>query len=275
MACCIFLICTTCRLLSVLHLSVLPQLSLVTSRGSPPVEEKLKQAIEYINKSKPEKAVEQLNTVIKEAPDNALAYCYRGIAFTELFKLNMALNDYHTAIKLNPNLVKAYLERGRLYLAKKEWKKALIDLTTAHKLDSNDAWIPHWRGIVYNETKEYSKALDDFELSAKLAPNSPAFSMPLLWVLVSCPDAKVRDGKKALELAQTIDLACMGRDHTCLELMAAAYAEQGKYKEAVEWQEKAIKLLAHRAFQKKRAEVRLNAFKHRKPLRYSTWDDWY
>ena len=63
-------------------------------------------------------------------------------------------------------------------------------------------------------------------------------SMLALW-LASCPEAKYRDGKRALELARGAYQA--EATHTrALEALAAAHAETGNFEEAVRWLQRAL-----------------------------------
>ena len=73
--------------------------------------------------------------------------------------------------------------------------------------------------------------------------------------MATCPDAKHRDGRKAVELATR---AC--------ELNEADYAEAGDFDKAVEWQEKANKLYSD-ADDRKKGEDRLKLYQQRKPYR--------
>lgn len=64
----------------------------------------------------------------------------------------------------------------------------------------------------------------------------------MAWYLAVCPNVKYQNGKKALEYAQK----AVSQDNTkwyFYGTLAAAYARNGKYKEAVVSQEKATMLL--------------------------------
>ena len=66
----------------------------------------------------------------------------------------------------------------------------------------------------------------------------------LAWALATCPEPSIRDGAKAVELAQrAVDLSD-GREPAVLDTLAAAYAEAGRFPLAVETAERARKLAA-------------------------------
>ena len=56
--------------------------------------------------------------------------------------------------------------------------------------------------------------------------------------LAGCPEAKCRNGKKALELAEKAYKWTQGP--TEMSALAAAHAELGQFDKAVEWQTKAL-----------------------------------
>lgn len=62
------------------------------------------------------------------------------------------------------------------------------------------------------------------------------------WILATCPEAKYRDGNKAVELSLKL-LKANENDPTNLDNLAAAYAEIGNFGAAISTQQKAIEAL--------------------------------
>jgi Flp pilus assembly protein TadD len=61
-------------------------------------------------------------------------------------------------------------------------------------------------------------------------------------VLATCPQASLRNGNKAVELAQRANQLTGGGNPTILHTLAAAYAEAGRFPEAVETARRALQL---------------------------------
>jgi hypothetical protein len=59
----------------------------------------------------------------------------------------------------------------------------------------------------------------------------------------SCTDDKVRDGPQAVALAARLCEAAGAKNPVSLRILAAAYAEAGKFPQAVETAEKALALI--------------------------------
>ena len=66
----------------------------------------------------------------------------------------------------------------------------------------------------------------------------------LAWVLATCPDASLRDGKMAVETATRACELSKWTEASFLDTLAAAYAETGDYTTAVRWQREAIAKLS-------------------------------
>ena len=106
----------------------------------------------------------------------------------------------------------------------------------------------------------------DYEKGAQLAGKAPYYAgyhTALAMLLAACPDAKVRDGKKALEAAQKAHELAKGPNG--MATLAAAHAERGEFDKAVEWQTKAIEI-APKA-QKDQYQQRLKLYQDKKPYR--------
>ena len=62
----------------------------------------------------------------------------------------------------------------------------------------------------------------------------------LAWVLATCPDARFRDGKMAVEMATRACELSKWAEAAWLDTLAAAHAEAGDFPSAVRWQLEAI-----------------------------------
>ncbi len=75
-----------------------------------------------------------------------------------------------------------------------------------------------------------------------MQPNQIGFVNQLAWVLATCPEASVRNGAEAVELAQRAVRISGGRAPAVLGTLAAAYAEAGRFPEAVQTARNALEL---------------------------------
>ena len=90
------------------------------------------------------------------------------------------------------------------------------------------------------------KAIPQFQEAIRLHPDDPRPLGRLAWLLATSPDASLRDGFKAVELAQRAARLSGGSEPGFLDTLAAAYAEAGRFPEAVKTAEEARTLAAQR-----------------------------
>ena len=220
----------------------------------------------HYGKARYDQALADYNAVLSQDPGFDWAYHVRGWIYYRRQDYDKALADYQTAIKLVPTETVFYRDRGNIALARKMYDDALADYTKSIELDPSYMVPWNLRGRTWEAKKEYAKARADFEKAVELVGKQPGFAgyhTSLAVLLAACPDAKVRDGKKALEVARRAHELAQGP--TELAALAAAHAELGEFDQAVEWQTKAIaaapKTLSNQYQQ------RLKLYQDRKPYR--------
>lgn len=127
--------------------------------------------------------------------------------------------------------------------------------------------VPHpARGVAWYHSARYNEALNDYIEALRLEPASMDANNQLAWMLSVCPDQKYRNASKALDLAKKA--VAVSEGPTTLDTLAAAYAESGDFKAAVEIQEKVVaQAKASGTEELKKYMQRLEAYKNRRPWR--------
>ena len=149
-------------------------------------------------------------------------------------ELDKAIRDFTKAIHFDPKLEEAFADRG-------------------------DAW---------RRKQEWSKALKDFDEAIAVNPKSVSGILTFgAWVRATCPDEKLRDGAKAIQDAKAAYEQLGVNPGFRLEVLAAAYAEAGRFDEAVKWQKKALEDAAYVKQMGKSVLDRLKLYEAKTPLR--------
>ena len=189
-------------------------------------------------------AIADLTRAIELDDDDADYWYNRGESYWFQGDEKRAEPDLTRAILLSDGdedwLASCYVFRGGARCDTKRPTEALKDLNRAVKLDPDSDTAFAFRGNTYVQLKKYGKALTDYEQCVELDSDDAYNLAVLAWLLATCPDDKIRDGRRALELAKQAVKQADGKEH--LEPLAAAQAETGKFADAVKTQEKAIKL---------------------------------
>ncbi len=94
-----------------------------------------------------------------------------------------------------------------------------------------------------------SATLDGFRETLRRDPNSPAALNNLACLLATAPDAALRNGREAVQLAEKACALTDSRNTVMLATLAAAYAEAGRFPEAIATAEKACALAAEKGEQ--------------------------
>ncbi len=210
-------------------------------------------------------AVLAFNKAIRADPEDALAYLKRGAAYAALDEKKDALADLSKSIELNAKNSKAYVYRAALRLRLKDYAGAVEDASAVIKLDPNNAEGYHLRGNAHDEAGSYAKALADFREGLRLTPLDADSYNAVAWLLATCPEDKVRDGKQAIEHAERACVLSGWTNGNIVDTLAAAYAAAGDFENAVKWQTRAVELAPDK--QKADFGERLERYKAKQPYR--------
>ncbi len=179
-----------------------------------------------------------------------------------------AIANFTKAIEVNPRDEDAYIFRGDAWFNKGDYECAIADYSKAIEINPRFALAYCWRGEAWGHKGDYDRAIADFNKALEIDPRYANAYNNLAWLLATCPDARYRNGAKAVELAQkAVEL---DRSACWLDTLAAAYAEAGKFEDAITTQEKAIALHEKEGVTKNHIDKfieRLNYYKAHKPWR--------
>ncbi len=112
-----------------------------------------------------------------------------------------------------------------------------------------------------------SNAVMGYEAALKLEPDSTRALNNLAWILATCPDAAVRDGARAVKLAEHACELTGWKETVLIGTLGAAYAEAGRFPEAVATAEKACASAAGDAALLKSNQKLLALYREGKPYR--------
>jgi Flp pilus assembly protein TadD len=97
-------------------------------------------------------------------------------------------------------------------------------------------------GKVLLQKGQVHEALTHFRAALKIQPDDPDTLSNLAWALATWPEESVRNGTRAIDLAQRANRLSGSRDPVILRTLAAAYAEGGRFADAVTAARRALQL---------------------------------
>ena len=136
------------------------------------------------------------------------------------------------------NLGNALAAVGQLDDAIASYEKTL-------KIQPQDALAHYSLGKVFAAQRKFGEAAAQYRKAAEIQPRYLMAHGALAWLLATCPESSLRDGAAAVEHARWASQRSSGQPEV-LDVLAAAYAEAGRFPEAVATARKAL----HQATQK-------------------------
>ena len=155
-------------------------------------------------------------------------------------RLDEAVNHYEESVSLRPdygdpyfNLGSVLFQQGRIDDAIVQWHKALA-------AEPNDAGFHTALGNAFLKKGLTKDAIAEYEHAARISRRDPMARNNLAWLLATSSDASIRDGNRAIELANEAVELSGDKDANYLRTLAAAYAEAGRFAEAAETARRAL-----------------------------------
>jgi tetratricopeptide (TPR) repeat protein len=161
-----------------------------------------------LQEGKVDEAISHFQKALQIKPGLAEAHYNLGVALDQMGRVDKAIADYQKALEINPDNAKAHTNLGQDYLQQGNVKEA----------------IPH------------------FQRALQIEPAEPGIQNNLAWVLATCPEALLCNGARAVELARQANALTGGENPVILRTLAAAFAEAGRFSEAVETARHALPL---------------------------------
>jgi len=198
--------------------------------------------VAYLHEGQVSNAVVQFDAALAIMPQYPEAYYNLGRAFLTNHQADVALECLQKAAALAPDVAQinftlgeTLLQQGRTDAAREYLQKALRlrpDFPEAHYKLAN-ALVEEGRA---------PEAVAHYERALQLRQPFNEAANNLAWLLATTGDKSLRDGARAVELARQAERDSGGKNPMILGTLAAAYAEAGKYPEAVAAAEQARQL---------------------------------
>ena len=219
-----------------------------------------------------EAAIEHFEAALAGRPDYVLARYNLAVSLQALGRREEARRELAEVARLDPTHAGAHNNLGILAAEAGRIDEALGHFEAAVAADPAHAEAHNNLGNASRQTGDLGAAARHLERALELVPGYAAARLNLAlvaWTRATSPNAAVRDGEEAIRVAGAA-LAGAPTDPRLLDVMAAAYAEAGRFEEAVATETRAIR--AARAAGARPAdlmafETRLRLYGRREPYR--------
>jgi Flp pilus assembly protein TadD len=204
--------------------------------------------------------------------NNDVAENNLGIVFLGQGKVDEAISLLQSAVDLRPdnspaheNLAKALLQKGRVADALVHYRKLL-------ELQPDNMEIHNIVGTVLVQQGRIAEGAEEWQKVLAVEPDNGNAMSNLAWVFATSPDQSVRDGPRAVQLAEQAVRISGGRIPILFRTLAAAYAESGRFSEAIQTAQQGIELANGQGNSGLATELQGNIalYQERQPLRDPT-----
>ena len=223
--------------------------------------------ISLANLGRIEEAQRRLSESLSLDDTNALAHFSLGVVLDRQGLDQAAMTQYQLALERDPTNVQArvHLADARMRMGLAEDAAALYRQALKQAPESLRIQLSLTMANV--KAGHYGTARAGLELALKAHPGAPEIINTLARILATAPDATVRDGPRALELART--LFATRRDPDVGQTYAMALAETGDFKQAVGLQRETIIVSEHTIGESEKSFLQKNLarYEQRKPSR--------
>jgi len=189
-----------------------------------------------------DEAVGNYRQALRIKPDFDKALNNLGNALAAQGRLDEAIEDYRQAIRITPNYDKALNNLGNALVARGRFDEAIASFRQAIRANPSRPETFVHLGMALGQTGHTREATVQYREALRLNPNQAGALNNLAWVLATSPDDQLRNGAEAVSLAErACELTHYGEPQF-MDTLATAYAEAGRFPEAVTTEERAAQL---------------------------------
>ncbi len=175
-------------------------------------------------------------------PNLPVTHLNFGESLEELGDGAGAFEHYQSALRQMPESAPAHFKLGMLHLRRQEFGLAQAELERAATLDPT-LDEPHQKlANLLGNMGDAQAAIRENEIALRLNPNNVAALNDLAWIRASSADAALRSGSEAVRLASKACELTQQTQPYLLGTLANAYAEAGRFEDAVATAQKAVEL---------------------------------
>ena len=196
----------------------------------------------FLRRSDFDQAISHFERALEIRSSHAFGHYNRGgaliennlaAALTHKGLLDQAIDHYEKAAKMRPDYGDAYLNLGSILFGRGRTDEAIALWRKAAATLPEDAGFHTILGDEFLKKGLRKDAIAEYEHATRIFPRDFVARNNLAWLLATSSDGSIRDGERAIELAEQAAQLSSRKDANHLRTLAAAYAEVGRFSEAV------------------------------------------
>ncbi len=186
-----------------------------------------------------DEAAEYYRRILELKPDLFTPRRYLGNILVAQGKPDQAIPQLLMALKIQPQDADTHVVLGVVLLDKNRIDEATAQFLEATRLQPTNALANYQLALIHQSRKETSATIDCYRKALQAQPDWPESLNNLAWILAANRDATLRNGAEAVVLAERACKLTDYKEGLFVGTLADAYAEAGRFPEAVSAAEKA------------------------------------
>jgi len=196
-----------------------------------------------LKQGKAEEALGYFQKAVERNPGYEVNLCNLGNTLSGLGRKQEAIRYFFKAVVAAPDSPAPHFYLGNTYLELGRKEEALKHYKMVVQMSPSFA-KPHQKlGEIYYSLCRFGESIEHYRKAITIQPQWLDVKSDLAWVLSTIEDEKFRNGAEAVKLAEEVCRKENFRNPMHLDTLAAACAAAGRFPEAVETVQKALRIV--------------------------------
>jgi spermidine synthase len=187
-------------------------------------------------------AADQFWRVLRIEPNNIGAHSNLGVSLAALGQFPEAIAEFRRVLAIMPNDAQTLFSLADALASSGQYDEAINQYRRLLKIRPQSAEAATGLAMILSGRGRFAEAASLFRQAMETQPNVVEFQRNWAWLRATCPIATLRNGEDAVEHALLATRLCAAGQPEALDALAAAYAEAGRFPEALNAAHRALEL---------------------------------
>jgi tetratricopeptide (TPR) repeat protein len=196
----------------------------------------------FFQKGQVPEAISEYQKALEIETDFPEAHYNLGYCYAQAGRLEEAIAQYQSALGQRPGSATYHNALGNAFFQKGQIDDAIRQYEATVEIEPGFAETMYNLGFCLAQKGEARDAIAAYRKAMVLHPEFIPAQTSLAWLLATWPDATMRNGSEGIALAEKANELSGNKDPRTLRTLAAAYAEGGRFPEAITTAKQALGL---------------------------------
>jgi Flp pilus assembly protein TadD len=197
-----------------------------------------------VDKGRGEDGIKHYREALVLAPEDTDAHYNLGVVLGKQGRQAEAEAHYRAVLRVDGAHAEAANNLGVALLLQKKGGESIEYFERALRLDPGDGQARRNLAMALVGEKRTKDAVDVLQAGLERDPKDPELANYLAWIRATSADPAARNGAEAVRWAEAACAATGNNNPHYLDTLAAAYAEAGRFEDAVRTERRAVELAA-------------------------------